>query len=217
MKPNRNQINWPAVGAFIGIVGFWGTIILCFLLTMCSCSTQKELHEHQTHTIVADTLAKEARHEGHHQQTVADLDSLVTASVWAAMQEYAASQTEHERTTETLTETIDSLGRIVRQQQKITDRTVSRQEMQRQRQQLQQMKTEMQRHLERMDSTWSERLAQVESHLRDSLAQQLDKQSAVNASDGASWWQRSWSWLKGVLIGLAIGIAVMLTRKYWNL
>ncbi len=198
---NRNIFRnlWRLIKAMLAVVA---------VLVLVACATKKELHEHTSHTVEADSLAQEAKHEGHTHQTTVNLDSIVTASVWAAMQEFVKQEQEHEVTTETLTETIDSLGRIIRQQQKTTDRTLSRQELQRQQQQLQQLSIDLQRHIAALDSSWNERIASVETHLRDSLAKQLDKQSETNAAPALTWWQKTWAWLKGILVGVIICGAV---------
>ena len=211
------HINWSAICTWTAIsavsTAFYITIVIFVCGLFGSCATKRELHEHQTHVVVADEQAQEARHDGHHQQTAVDIDSLVTASVWAAMQEFVRQEQEHEVTTETLTETIDSLGRIVRQQQKTTDRTLSRQELQRQQEQLQQLSTQLHQRLEAMDSAWSDRISRYESHLRDSLSQQKDLQQSV-AADNPSWWQRLWLWLRGILVGVAICSAIYLYLKF---
>lgn len=191
-------------------------VVAALVATCSSCATKKELHEHTSHTVEADTAATEAKHEGHTQQTTADLDSIVTASVWAAMQEFAKSEQEHEVTTETLTETIDSLGRIIRQQQRTTDRTVSRQELQRQQEQLQQLSADLRRHVSTLDSAWADRIETFESHLRDSLATALDRISETSAAPALSWWQRLWQQWKGFLAGVVICSVLFLTRRLWR-
>ena len=211
--------NWTAVLAWIfGSILSAATYVLIVSAIaglFSSCATKKELHEHHQHTVVADTLAQEARHDSHTNHQTSNIDSLVTASVWAAMQEFVRQEQEHEVTTETLTETIDSLGRIVRQQQKTTDRTLSRQEQQRQQEQLQQLSTQLHRRMEAMDSTIHDRMSRFESHLRDSLNHELSKQTETNGAPVLSWWQRMWQWLKGILAGVAICVAIYLTRRFW--
>ena len=213
------HINWSAILTWTAISAVSAAFYITLVIFVCglfgSCATKRELHEHQTHVVVADEQAQEARHDGHARQTAVDIDSLVTASVWAAMQEFVRQEQEHEVTTETLTETIDSLGRIVRQQQKTTDRTLSRQELQRQQEQLQQLSTDLHRRLSAMDSTVSDRISRFESHLRDSLNHELSKQTETNAAPALTWWQRMWQWLKGILAGVAICGAIYLTRRFW--
>lgn len=192
----------------VSVIGAWG--VLC----MMGCASHKEIHEHQQHTVNVDSMATEAKHEAHKQETTQDIDSIVTASVWAAMQEYASQEHEKETTTETITTWVDSLGREMRQEQRTTQRELSRQEQQRQQQQLQQMASEIRNHIQTLDSTYNERLSQVEKHLKDSLAKTLDQVKDTNAAPALTWWQKTWNWLKGIIAGLAIAAAVLLVRKY---
>ena len=206
---------WKCIMCGILTAATYVLIVSAIVGMFSSCATKKELHEHHQHTVEADTLAQEAKHDTHVSQKVQNIDSLVTASVWAAMQEFVKSEQEHEVTTETLTETIDSLGRIVRQQQKTTDRTLSRQELQRQQEQLQQLSTDLHRRLSAMDSTVSDRISRFERHLRDSLNSELSKQTETNAAPTLTWWQKTWAWLKGIIVGVIICGALYLTRRFW--
>ena len=187
--------------------------LLC--IALAGCATQKQQHEHQTHVINVDTLVTETQLDSHSSQHRQDIDSLVSSAVSQAIQEYMKTEQEHEVTTETLTETIDSLGRVVRQQQKTTDRTLSRQELRRQEQQIQEMKINLQRHIEMQDSAWAQKFSQFESHLRDSLDMTIDKQSVKNAAPVTSWWKRLWHNLEMILVGVVMACAAFVTRKWW--
>ena len=180
---------------------------------MTGCATQKQQHEHQTHVITVDTLVTESQVDSHSQQHRQDIDSLVSEAVSRAIEEYRRTEQEHEVTTETLTETIDSLGRVVRQQQKTTDRTISRQELMRQEQQIQELKINLQRHIEIQDSAWSAKFSQFETHLKDSLDQVIDQKYAQNAAPILSWWQRLCQSIKFIMLGAMIAVAVYYGRK----
>lgn len=211
------RVNWTAVvawsvGAVVGAVIYVGIAVLA-VTAFSSCATQKEEHQHTTHVVEADTLSHQAQHDSHAQQQVADIDSIVTASIWAAMQEFVRQEQEHEVTTETLTETIDSLGRIIRQSQKTTDRTLSRQEIERQQEQLQQVANQLHQRLEVMDAEWHESLTRMEASLRDTLSAQIDKTKQTSAPQPLSWWQKLWQWLKGILVGIVIGILIACWRN----
>ena len=177
------------------------------------CATQKEVHGHHFHTTTVDSLATEAKADGNKHQQAENLDSIVTASIWAALQEFSSQEHSTETTTETITSWVDSLGREMRQEQRTTQREISKQEQQRQQQQLQQLQTAFSRQLAEMDSSWSQRLSKMETHLRDSLNQTIDKRSQTAAASPVSWWQLTWSWLKGSLIGLAIGAFIVFILK----
>ena len=187
----------------------------CVALMMTGCATQRQQHEHQTHVITVDTLVTESQVDSHSQQHRQDIDSLVSEAVSRAIEEYRRTEQEHEVTTETLTETIDSLGRVVRQQQRTTDRTVSRQELQRQEQQIQEMKTSLQRHIEMQDSAWAAKFSQLETHLKDSLDQTIDKQSVTNAAPVTSWWKQLWRKFELIMTGMIFATALFVTRKFW--
>lgn len=193
-------------------------LLLCVAVAMAfaSCASHKEQHQHQTHVVNADTLKQEAQADGHHHQTALNIDSLVTASIWNAMQEFQKTEQEHETITETLTETIDSLGRVIRQQQKVTDRTVSKQELQRQQEQLQSIEQRMVKAIHESDSMWQQRISTLETHLRDSIYSQIDKVSQVNAAPSLTWWQKLWQQWKGFLAGVLVAAVVFLTRKIWS-
>lgn len=186
------------------------------IFAMAGCATQKENHQHTTHTIEVDSLSHQAEHDGHNQQTSVNLDSIVTASVWAAMQEFAAQEHSKETTTETITTWVDSLGREIRQEQRTTQRELSKQEQQRWQQTEQRWQNELHATLLQMDSVWSDRLQWMERSMRDSLESVKSKQSHTSAAPAVSWWQKTWAWLRGILIGIAVGAAMMMTRKYWS-
>lgn len=217
MRWRWQRVNWTLVatwtiGAIVSTIIYVG-IAMAAVAAFSSCATQKEEHQHTTHIIEADTLSHQAQHDSHTQQQVTNLDSIVTASIWAAMQEFVRQEQEHEVTTETLTETIDSLGRIIRQSQKTTDRTLSRQEIERQQEQLQQVANQLHQRLEVMDAEWHESLVQMEASLRDSLTQQIDLRKETAAPQPLTWWQKTWQWLKGILVGIVIGILITCWRN----
>jgi len=193
-------------------------LLVCVAVAMAfvSCASHKEQHQHHTHVVTADTLKQEAQADGHHHTQALNIDSLVTASIWNAMQEFQKSEQEHETITETLTETIDSIGRVIRQQQKVTDRTVSKQELQRQQEQLQSIEQRLQKAIQESDSMWQQRISSLETHLRDSIYSQIDKVSQTSAATSLTWWQKLWQQWKGFLAGILVAAVVFLTRKIWS-
>ena len=212
----RKHYNWAFIGSLSVCLIFWMVVAAGILFFVCSCSTHKELHEEQVRTIVADMIQKQQQTSSHVKQQQENVDSMVSASVWQAMQEYAAQEHEKETTTETITTWVDSLGREMRQEQRTTQRELSRQEQQRQEQLLQQWQLETERRISLLDSLWSQKLSEVESHLRDSLAAQKDLLKQSDATKAVSWWTKTWAWLKGVLIGLMLAVILYFTRGVWT-
>ena len=194
------------------LIGFFVFLLLCAIF--CSCSTSKELHEHHVRTIVADMLAEQAQHDTHLSNESIDIDSLVKTLTYQYSAEWFTHEDEKETTTETITTAIDSLGRQLRTEQRTTTRTLSRDEQQRQQQWQQQMEEQWQRRYDRQDSLYRALESRVADHWADSTAQQKNLVKHTDTTTALSWWQRTWAWLRGVLIGIVIAVVVMAARGW---
>lgn len=188
--------------------------LLAVLVMLTSCATEKQLHEHEVRTIVADMMAKQSQEDSHSHQQTLNVDSMVSQSVRNAFSEWQSQQTEKETTTETITTWVDSLGREIRQEQRTTQRELSRQEHQRQQEILQQMQLEMQHQLSERDSLWSQRITELQQHLSDSLAAQRDLVKHTDTTKVVSWWSNAVSWLKGILAAVLIISLYIFGRKH---
>jgi len=211
---------WYARSVFCGclcyVVGVVLALVLCALLG--SCATQKTEHEQQTHVVQADTTATESSHSVHVTQRMVNIDSIVTAVMKRTREEIARQEREHETVTETLTETIDSLGRVVRQQQRVTDRTLSRQEQQRTDRMEQAFEQQIRQTIHERDSVWQECFAQFTSSMRDSLRSVRDLQQQRSASNPLTWWQQFRLHLANIMLWLLlIAAAVWLIKKRFHI
>ena len=197
------------------IIGFFAMLAAFAVLSLFTgCAVQKQEHQEQTHVVVTDSAATE------HSQTVqvsnqtVNIDSIVTTVMQRTREEFARQEQEHEITTETLTETIDSLGRVVRQQQKVTDRTLSRQEQQRIERLEQTFEQQIHRAISEHDSVWQDRFAQYQATMTDSLRSVRDLQVQRSASNPLTWWQQLRLHLANIaLYALIILAAIWLIRK----
>ena len=77
------------------------------------------------------------------------------------------------------------------------------------------MKTSLQRHIEMQDSAWAAKFSQLETHLKDSLDQTIDKQSVTNAAPVTSWWKQLWRKFELMMTGMIFATALFVTRKFW--
>lgn len=203
----------------------WRSIVVFFLMLAAlavmsiftSCAVQKTEHDQQTHVVKTDTAGTEQSHSGQVTSQSVNVDSIIRVVMQRTREEFARQEQEHETTTETLTETIDSLGRIVRQSQKTTDRTLSRQEQQRIDRLEQTFEQQIHRALLEHDSLWHERFAQYQASMSDSLQSVRDLQQQRSASNPLTWWQQMQLWLgRLVLVALAVLAAwFILKKKTW--
>lgn len=201
-----------AVKTIIGFVAALAALAVMSLFT--SCAVQKTEHDQQTHVVKTDTTATEQSHSGQVTSRSVDVDSIIRVVMQRTREEFARQEQEHETTTETLTETIDSLGRIVRQSQRTTDRTLSRQEQQRIDRLEQTFEQQIHRAIQEHDSLWHERFARYQASMSDSLQTVRDLQQQRSASNPLTWWQQLRLHLANILLyALLIIAAVWLVRK----
>ena len=137
-------------------------VILCVLLGSCAAPKAIDRAEHHHSTI--DTLSIQAAVDAHMTSWHERMDSLFRERVSQSSSEQHSSTDQKELITETVTTTTDSLGRVVRQEQ----RTISRdlhQEQQLFEQRLErEMESRLQTALSRQDSIWQQRLDAALSH-----------------------------------------------------
>ena len=200
---------WQILSYFVVIMVGLG---ICALLS--GCATKRELHELKHRVVTADSLARQARQDTHVSVDTRYIDSCLTASLQQLTQEWSSHEQETETTTETITTAIDSLGRELRTEQRTTTRTLSREEQQRLQLWQQQMERQWQERYDRQDSIISTLENRIETHTADSTATQRDEVKQVDGAKGLTWWQRAWTWLRGILLGGTVVAIVIFVRRH---
>ena len=213
MKQSELKIKWASLLCWV----VWPATVWLFaiiLLTTCtSCNTKERIvYEHIHHYQQADTLATNVQTDGHSHVEQQQSDSIMRATLSQWMHDFVAQSQEREVTTETLTETIDSLGRVIRQQQRTTERTLSRQEQEHREAIEQQLWQELSRRISSYDSAWQQRLTQLQTHYEQALEQQRQEQTKPQQQ---SWWQRTWGKIQFAAIVAILAAALWATRKWW--
>ena len=191
-------------------------IALLGIFTSCA-SVQRTEHNEQTHVVKTDSAGSEQTHAAEVKDQTVNIDSMITAAIQRTREELARQEHEHEITTETLTETIDSLGRIVRQQQRVTDRTLSRQEQQRIDRMEQAFSLQLHRAIEEHDSLWNDRFARFRSTMTDSVQSVRDLLLQRSASNPLTWWQQIRIHLANILLWAIFFLAAFFSiRRRWK-
>ena len=139
------------------------------------------------------------------------MDSAMHAITTQVTTQQENNEQQRERITETITSWVDSLGREVRQEQRVTDRDISKQQKLTEERLVKEMETRLQQAITKHDSEWNARLEQLRTHMErtDSIA---DKKLQGKAAE--TWWDkmdRKFGWL------MVIGIILLFifTRKFW--
>jgi hypothetical protein len=126
----------------------------------------------------------------------------------------AANEQEQELISELITETTDSLGRKVRQEQRTVKRDITRELQQQEQRITEEYEVRMRACIDSVSDIWSQRYDSLASHV-----QQLDSLSSLShqpsATDTRPWYRRLWDHLQWLLIGAVLGIGLWVTKKWW--
>lgn len=186
-------------------------IVLCVQLG--SCATPKAIDHTEHHHSAIDTLSIQAVVDAHMTSWHERMDSLFRERVSQSSSEQHSSTDQKELITETVTTTTDSLGRVVRQEQ----RTISRdlhQEQQLFEQRLErEMESRLQTALNRQDSIWQQRLDAALSH-REQTDSARHTATPV-PQDNRPWYRRWADHLQWLAIGIILAVALWITRRWW--
>lgn len=204
----KGKINWCFIGTWSVIALFWFVI----MLLVTGCASHKSLEHHYHHYAQADTLAIQAqvdkRMSGWHKQ----MDS----SWRQTWQEYSASWSSHdgqkEHITENITTYIDSLGREVRQEQRTTDRFLSRLQQQTEQRLSHEFESRLSVVVDSLNDVWQQRLDILQSHFEKSDSASVTETPV--AKPYLPWYKRWWQSLKAFLL-LAVIVALLMTIRFW--
>lgn len=205
-------VNWSAI--FFWIV--WpasvltGIIIAIVMLVGCS---PKLIEQHHHHYEQADTASIKAQVDQQLQSWHAQMDSSWTQR-W---QEYTASmvsnEDQKEHITETITTYIDSLGREVRQEQRTTDRSLSKMQQQTEQRLTREFEMRLSTALDSVNDIWQQKLDALQTHWEKKDSTDVKETPATKAE--LPWYKRWWQTLKDYLLIAGIVALLIITRGIW--
>lgn len=204
------NINWNAVGGFLFLVLFWLIVVVIVITACVGCASPKIIDRTEYRTIGMDSTQVVQLMNQRVQSVQQHIDSAMHAITTQVTTQQESQSQERERITETITSWVDSLGREVRQEQRVTDRDISKQQKLTEERLVQEMETRLQQAITKHDSEWNAKLEQLRTHMErtDSIA---DKKLQGKAAE--TWWDkmdRKFGWLMVICVILVF----IFTRKY---
>ena len=186
-------------------------LLLCVLFG--SCSTPKAVERTEHHSAEADTLAIQSAVDAHMCSWHERMDSLFRVRISEYSEQQSSHSEERELINETITTTTDSLGRAVRQEQRTISRDIQREQQLAVQRLEKEMDIRLQKALDHQDSIWQQRLEAVMTHWEqtDSTHQTV----TPVPQDSRPWYQRWWSAIQYIAIGIILGAAAWFTRRWW--
>lgn len=192
------------------------TLLLSFVISLLTgCSTPKIIEQHHHHYEQADTLAVQAQVDKHLNSWHAQMDSSWRQS-W---QEYSASlvsnEDQKEKVTETITTFVDSLGREVRQEQRTTERSLSRMQQQTEQRLTREFEQRLSVVTDSLNDIWQQRFNALQTHFEQTDSASVKETPATKTE--LPWYKRWWQTLKDYLLmaGIVLLIIIATSRIWW--
>jgi hypothetical protein len=209
------KINWESIGIWTYLISFWSVVIILAGLVLTGCTTPKIVEQHHHHYEQADTLAVQARIDRAMNSWHAQMDS----SWRQRMAEYSTSWFSHEdqkeKVTETITTFVDSLGREVRQEQRTTERSLSRMQQQTEQRLSHEFEMRLSTALDSVNDIWQQRFERYQTHWEQADSTDSHVQSGSAAFGELPWYKRWWQTLKDYLLIAGIVLLIIATRRIW--
>lgn len=189
-------------------------LVVCAVISMLTgCTTPKAIEHHHHHYEQTDTLAIQAQIDRRLSSWHAQMDSSWRQS-W---QEYSASlfsnEDEKEKVTETITTFVDSLGREVRQEQRTTERSLSRMQQQTEQRLTREFEMRLSTALDSVNDLWQQRFDRYQTHWEQTDSIHVKETPATKTE--LPWYKRWWQTLKDYLLMAGIVALLIITRSIW--
>ena len=188
--------------------GFWLFVILLAVGWLTSCTTTKVV-ENSHSFYESDSTQIQRLIDTRMRSIQQQMDSAWSERVNQYVSQQKQSEQQHEVITETVTTTLDSLGREIRQEQRTISRDISREQQIIEQRLTREFESRLQTAISELDSSWRSRYDSIQAVTvrEDSISV---KKTPVNGS-GLSWWQQARIHLANILLyGLVIvGIIIL--------
>ena len=186
-------------------------MIVCSFFSSCAASRTVEEHHHYE----ADTAAVRAQVDRRLTAWQTESETQLRQFLTKVYASWSSREDQRETVSELITETTDSLGRRIRQEQRTISRDVTR-ELQQQEQRLtQEVQARLRTVSDSLDSVYSLRIDSVKAHW-----EQADT-TAVNIHSGPpggkSLLQRFWDGTCWLLAAVGIAVIIVITSRWWPL
>ena len=193
--------------------GFWLFVILLAVGWLTSCTTTKVV-ENSHSFYESDSTQIQRLIDTRMRSIQQQMDSAWSERVNQYVSQQKQSEQQHEVITETVTTTLDSLGREIRQEQRTISRDISREQQIIEQRLTREFESRLQTAISELDSSWQSRYDSIQAVTvrEDSISV---KKTPINGS-GLSWWQQARIHLANILLyGLVIVGIIQLGK--WHL
>ena len=193
--------------------GFWLFIALLIAGWLTSCTTTK-VTENAHSLYKSDSTQIQRLIDIRIRSIQQQMDSVWSERMNQYVSQQQQSEQQHEVITETVTTTLDSLGREIRQEQRTISRDISREQQIIEQRLTREFESRLQTAISELDSSWQSRYDSIQAVTvrEDSIS--VEK-TPVSGS-GLSWWQQARIHLANILLYGLVIVGIILLGK-WHL
>lgn len=196
-----------------GVLFFIGSLIIVLLMGLLSgCTVPKAVEEHHHHHYEADTAAVSRQVDARLTQWHTEMEAFFRERLEQFVSQQQQSEHQHETIQETVTVSLDSLGREIRQEQRTISRDISRELQTIEQHITREYEQRLRSTVDSIDSAWQQRYDSLAARVAQ-MDSTLVKKTPVG--DARPWYRRWWDAIQYILIGSVIAAAIWLSRRWW--
>lgn len=186
--------------------------IFSLICLITGCTVPKAVEEHHHHHYEADTAAVSRQVDERLTSWHTEMEAFFRERLEQFVSQQQQSEHQHETIHETVTVSLDSLGREIRQEQRTISRDISR-ELQTIEQHLtREYESRLRSTADSLDSAWRMRYDSLQARVAQMDSMLVTK---TPVGDARPWYRRWWDAIQYILIGSVIAAAIWLSRRWW--
>ena len=202
-----------SVAILQGVLYFIGMLVaILFMGLLSGCTVPRAVEEHHHHHYETDTAAVNRQIDGRLTQWHSETEAFVREKLEQFSKQQQQSEQQHETITETVTVSLDSLGREIRQEQRTISRDITRELQSVEQHITREYESRLSTVVDSLDAAWQERYDSLSARVAQ-MDSTLVKKTPVG--DARPWYRRWGDALLYMIIGAAAACAVWLIRRYW--
>lgn len=198
-----------------GIIYFISMLVLILFIGLLSgCTVPKAVEEYHHHHYEVDTAAVSRQVDARLTSWHTEMEAFFSERLEQFAKQQQQSEHQHETIHETVTVSIDSLGREIRQEQRTISRDISRELQTIEQHITREYESRLRSTVDSIDSAWQQRY--------DSLAARVAQVDSTLVTktpvgDARPWYRRWWDAIQYILIGAILAACVWIIRKFFPL
>ena len=197
-----------------GALCFIFMLVVVLLMGLLSgCTVPRAVEEHHHHHYEADTAAVSRQVDARLTSWHAEMEAFVRERLEQFSKQQQQSEHQHETITETVTVSLDSLGREIRQEQRTISRDISRELQTIEQTITREYELRLQSVTDSLDASWQQRYDSLSARVSQ-MDSTLVKKTPV-ADDNRPWYRKLWDRLQWLVIGAVVAAAAWISRKWW--